>query len=60
MLVLSRKSGEEILITGESNALDWEIWVKVWKDDYGNIKVGINAPEQFKILRQELVEREGK
>jgi carbon storage regulator len=48
MLVLSRKLGEKILI-GDS------IWVTVVDIDRGKIRLGIEAPRDVPIYRQELL-----
>jgi len=50
MLVLGRKAGEQILI-GE------EIVVTVLEIDERQIKVGIDAPRQVRILRSELLDK---
>ena len=50
MLVLSRKTGESILIGGS-------IEVKVLKVDRNTVKLGIEAPREFKVYRKELYER---
>jgi len=57
MLVLGRKTGESIQIVEEQSGA--EIWVKVWEDGRGFIKVGIEAPDNYKILRDELVRNGG-
>lgn len=48
MLVLSRKLGEKIWLTGD-------IWVTVVDIDRGKIRLGFEAPEGITILRQELL-----
>jgi carbon storage regulator len=48
MLVVSRKSGESILI-GEN------IEIYMLEIGEGSVKVGINAPKSIKILRKELI-----
>ena len=50
MLVLSRKAGESIRIGGS-------IEVKVLKIDRNTVKLGIEAPREFKVYRKELYER---
>ena len=50
MLVLSRKVGESILIGGN-------IEVKVLKVDKNTVKIGIEAPREFKVYRKELYEK---
>ena len=47
MLVLSRKSGEEIVC-------DHEIIIKVIKINGNQVKIGIEAPSQHRILRSEI------
>lgn len=51
MLVLSRKKDQSILI-GDS------IVIKILKTEHGHIKIGIDAPTELKILRQELLNGE--
>jgi carbon storage regulator len=48
MLVLTRKSGEQILI-GDS------VIVTIISNDNGKVKVGIDAPSDVRILRRELL-----
>lgn len=48
MLVLSRKIGEKILIGSD-------IVVTVTAIDRDRVKIGIEAPDQVRILRSELV-----
>lgn len=47
MLVLSRKAGEALIINGK-------IEVKIIEISGDKVKVGINAPQNVKILRSEL------
>lgn len=47
MLVLSRKVGERLVIDGE-------IVVQVLEVDRNRIRIGIEAPPEVKILREEL------
>jgi len=49
MLVLSRKLNEKIIIDGN-------IEIEVLSIENGNIKLGITAPKDIEILRQELLE----
>jgi carbon storage regulator len=49
MLVLSRKLNEKIII-------DENIEVEVLSIDNGSVKLGITAPKEIEILRQELLE----
>jgi carbon storage regulator len=51
MLILGRKAGESIRI-GE------DVVIKIFKVQGGNITVGIEAPDDVKIVRSELLERE--
>ena len=50
MLVLSRKPGERIQI-GEN------IWVTVVRIGLNTVRLGIEAPQDVKILRAELIEQ---
>lgn len=50
MLVLTRKAGEEIVINGS-------IRVKVLAIDKSKIRLGIVAPPEVPIIREELLER---
>lgn len=54
MLVLSRKSGESVIIVSPQGA---SIEVLVTKVDYNQAKIGINAPTDFKIFRKEIYDR---
>lgn len=47
MLILSRKSGETLVINNE-------IEVKIIEINGDKVKIGIEAPKNVKILRQEL------
>jgi len=49
MLILSRKQEESILVGSN-------IKIKVLSIDKGNVKLGIEAPNDVSILRQELTE----
>lgn len=53
MLVLSRKPGEKIVI-GDS------IVITVVKTEGGHVRLGIEAPDDVAILRQELLSDEGR
>jgi len=57
MLVLGRKNGEAIKIFDRNNEEYGEITVVVWHDEYGQIKVGIQAPSNLTILREELEDK---
>ncbi|MCA9082806.1 MAG: carbon storage regulator [Planctomycetaceae bacterium] len=48
MLVLTRKSGEEIII-GE------EIRIRIVEINGGRIRIGIEAPNDVRVLRSEIV-----
>jgi carbon storage regulator len=50
MLILQRKANEAILIGDE-------VRVIVLKSDSGGVRLGIEAPEQMTILREEIVEQ---
>ncbi|MCD6449323.1 MAG: carbon storage regulator CsrA [Thermotogaceae bacterium] len=50
MLVLSRKTGESILIGNN-------IEIKILKIDGGEVKIGVTAPKNMKIYRKELYEK---
>ncbi len=51
MLVLSRKNNQSILIRGR----DGEIKVVVVESEKGKIRLGIEAPKGYLILREEVV-----
>ena len=53
MLVLGRRKGEAVEVTvGDIEGL--KLTMRVLDVDDGNVKIGFDAPEYFKILRQEL------
>ena len=52
MLVLTRKIDEGIVISGN-------ILVRVLGVQRDRVKIGISAPREIAVLRQELLEREG-
>lgn len=52
MLVLSRKSGQRVLIGGE-------IAVTVVKISGGGVRIGIEAPAEMPIVREELLGKFG-
>ncbi len=53
MLVLGRKKSEAVEVTvGDVEGLT--MTVRVLSIDHGQVKLGFDAPEYFKILRQEL------
>ena len=54
MLVLSRKSGESVIIVSPQGT---SVEVIVTKVDYNQAKIGINAPADFKIFRREIYDR---
>lgn len=49
MLILTRKVGEKIII-GEN------IEITILEYNQGNIKIGIEAPKDVKVVRYELIE----
>ena len=49
MLVLSRKSGERILIGDQ-------ITVTVVKIGHGGVRIGVDAPPELAVVREELAE----
>ncbi len=51
MLLLSRKRGESIVIDGD-------IVVTILAVDRNRVQVGIKAPAQVPILRQEIIDRQ--
>lgn len=53
MLVIKRKRGQSVLI-GD----DIEIFIS--EIDNGYVKIGINAPKSYKIIRKELIDEIGK
>ena len=53
MLVLTRTRGESIVI----QTTDGPIEVVVTRVLDGRVKIGINAPDNVKILRTELIEK---
>ncbi|MDO7976120.1 carbon storage regulator [Oceanotoga teriensis] len=52
MLILSRKKGETLIIKVGKELLK----IKIVEDGPGNIKIGFDAPPEFKIYRGELYE----
>ncbi len=53
MLVLTRKIDQGIVISGN-------IYIRVLGVERDRVKIGISAPMEIPILRQELLEREAK
>jgi carbon storage regulator len=51
MLVLSRKTHERILI----RIADMEVWVSVEKVHGDKVSLGVDAPPDVEILREEIV-----
>jgi carbon storage regulator len=51
MLILTRKTNEAFLIGGD-------IRVVVTNVQVGQVKIGIEAPEEVKVVREELIETE--
>lgn len=52
MLVLSRKIGETVLL--DSALLDSGIEIKITEISGDRVKIGITAPENIKVYREEL------
>jgi carbon storage regulator len=52
MLILTRKIDQGIVIAGN-------IWVRVLGVERDRVKIGISAPRDITVLRQELLERDG-
>ena len=52
MLILVRKAQQGIWIQGD-------IWVKVLSVDRDRVKLGITAPDDVKVMRQELITEVG-
>ncbi len=50
MLILTRKVGQSIIIDGD-------IVVKVLSDNHGQIKIGIDAPQEVPVHREEVYKR---
>jgi carbon storage regulator len=50
MLVLTRKAGEGIVI-------DEDIYISILENKEGRVRIGIKAPKDKKIYRQEVFER---
>ena len=53
MLVLSRKQNEEIVL------LNLGVTIKVMAIRKGTVRIGIDAPEEVKVLRKELIDGNG-
>jgi carbon storage regulator len=51
MLILTRKVDQAIIISGN-------IWVRVLGVERDRVKIGISAPLEVTVLREELLERE--
>lgn len=52
MLVLERKDGESIIISYDEHKIE----VKLTKDNKGRTRLCIDAPDEFDIVRKELLE----
>ncbi len=53
MLVLTRKTGEAIVLNpGTSN----EVVIRIGRGKNGHIRLAIDAPDEVKIVREELLE----
>jgi carbon storage regulator len=53
MLLLSRRAGERFVIQTPGG----DVWVSILEIDRGKAKVGIEAPQEYAIWRQELLGR---
>ena len=53
MLVLSRKKSERIFIDAPRSG---QIEIMICEVDQGRVKMGFNAPRDFKIEREEIVD----
>ena len=51
MLVIRRKEGESIILSGN-------IHVKVLEVNEGRVKIGITAPPEVDIVREEIIQRQ--
>ncbi len=56
MLVLSRKPGESFYLNPDKPD---QVEVKILESSPGRVRVGINAPEDVLILREELLRKVG-
>lgn len=56
MLILTRKINEKITITIPDNN---DIVIKIAQIGYSQVKIGIEAPKKFLILRDELIDASG-
>jgi carbon storage regulator len=54
MLVLARKVSEKIII---SNPIGENIIICIVNKDGNQVKIGINAPKEFKIHREEIINK---
>ncbi len=52
MLVITRKEGESILIGDDTR-------VEIQEVKGGQVKIGIDAPREVEVLREELLQEEG-
>lgn len=50
MLVLERKDGESVIIEHGDDKIE----VKLYKDGKGKLKIGFDAPRQYKIYCKEM------
>jgi carbon storage regulator CsrA len=57
MLVLARKTGETVIVTLPDGR---EMRVVVVDIDRNKIRLGFTAPDDVKIMREELVRRDGR
>lgn len=53
MLAISRRAGESFLIGDNTR-------IKVVRINGDKVRIGIEAPEEIKVVREELVKKEGR
>jgi carbon storage regulator CsrA len=53
MLLLSRKVGERFVVHTPGG----DVWVTVVAVDRGRARIGIEAPQEYRIYREELLEQ---
>lgn len=52
MLVISRRVGQRLRIRARA---DVDVWISIQDVDRGKIRLGIHAPRDVEVLREELV-----
>ena len=57
MLVLSRKRNERLRIRVPASAVDRDLWIMIVNVCGNNVRLGIDAGEDVKVLREELAQR---